>query len=150
VTLDTDLQAVGPGQVQSTGDFMFQVGIITRDSSRLQNFYCGVLGLPKGPDTQLPDGGIMRSCMCGTTLLKFNEPKRQPSSDAPGGLHREATGLRYLTFIVHNARQVHSDLVAAGYEIPVEITENDRRIMFFVQDPDGNNIEIGQDKSNPV
>jgi catechol 2,3-dioxygenase-like lactoylglutathione lyase family enzyme len=133
-----------PIDMDETAVGKFQIGSVTADSVRLQDFYCNVLGLRKGPDTPIPSGGIMRSCFCGNTLIKFSEPASPPSAAAPAGIHRDGSGMRYFSFGVRNARAVYEELKAAGCHIPIDITENERRIMFFVQDPDGNNIEIGQ------
>lgn len=125
-----------------------QVGIITSDSDRAEHFYTEVLGLPKvEPPVQLPGGGEIRRVRCGDVIIKMNRPGTPPSAGAPAGKHSDATGIRYLTFAVENAREIYDEVSAAGYNIPMEIRESPDRIVFFVQDPDGNNLEFMQDLS---
>jgi glyoxylase I family protein len=123
-----------------------QVGIVTSDSDRAEHFYTEVLGLPKvEPPTPLPGGGEIRRVRCGDVIIKLNRPATPPPAGPPPGKHSDATGIRYLTFAVDNAREVYDEVSAAGYTIPMELRESPARLVFFVQDPDGNNLEFVQD-----
>jgi catechol 2,3-dioxygenase-like lactoylglutathione lyase family enzyme len=127
-------------------DNPLQVGIITSDSDRAEHFYTEVLGLPKvEPRTELPGGGEIRRVRCGDVIIKLNRPGTPPPVGAPSGKHSDATGIRYLTFAIENAREIYDEVSAAGYTIPMELRESPSRIVFFVQDPDGNNLEFVQD-----
>jgi catechol 2,3-dioxygenase-like lactoylglutathione lyase family enzyme len=122
-----------------------QVGIVTRDLDRAERFYTGVLGLPReGAPVQLPGGGEIRRLRCGQVLLKLNRPGSPPQASAPGGRYGDAAGIRYLTFLVEDARELHAELTRGGYALP-GLNETPARIYFFAQDPDGNNLEFIQE-----
>ncbi len=121
------------------------VGIMTLDLERALAFYHGTLGLPLGPDTTLPDGSRIASVLCGTARLKLYRPDPLPTAAAPAGGHRAATGIRYITIRVANAGEAYAELDAAGWALPVGLRESAVRTTFFVQDPDGNNLEVVQE-----
>ena len=127
-----------------TGDVV-DVGIMTQDVDRALAFYHGTLGLPLGPELTLPDGSRIASVLCGSARLKLYRPEPPPTAAAPGGGHRAATGVRYVTIRVGNAREAYAELDAAGWVLPVGLRESTQRTTFFVQDPEGNNLEIVQD-----
>jgi catechol 2,3-dioxygenase-like lactoylglutathione lyase family enzyme len=118
------------------------VGLVTTDLGRALAFYHEVLGLALGPRLELDDGSVIASVHCGGSRLKLYQPVPAPTAAAPGGGHRAATGWRYVTIHVTDAAALHRRLDAAGVTIPVPLRTSPQRRTFFVQDPDGNNVEL--------
>jgi catechol 2,3-dioxygenase-like lactoylglutathione lyase family enzyme len=122
---------------------MIEVGIVTDNTDAMLRFYRDVLGLPFLAELKYP-GGSQQRFSCGDSVLKlatFDHASKNPSP--PGGPFGGVQGMRYISFMVKNLRQIVSDVRAAGYNVPTEPTEFSAGNSFaFIQDPDGNWIEL--------
>lgn len=117
------------------------LGIVVKDLDASLRFYRETLGFQEF-DSRILDDGTIRLLMCGTTVIKLVCFDRQPQDSPPGGV-RGATGYRYWTVSVSGIGDAVAESAAAGYEVPVPVTEIRPGVFFaMVADPDGNWIEL--------
>lgn len=119
------------------------LGIVTRNASRLLSFYQDTLGLPLEATIPMPGGGTMHRLRAGESIVKIVETEPSPSADAvPGGI-RAATGYRYWTLTIEGLAQGVARCEAAGYTTVVPIkTIRPGVSIAIIADPDGNWVEL--------
>ncbi len=120
------------------------IGIVVADLESMSRFYEGVLGLVRVAERRYDSGTQMIVLRCGSTRIKLNRPAPPPSAKSPQGAHRDASGIRYLTFTVADAERAHAELADAGAELDAAVRTSPAGRLFFARDPEGNNIEILQ------
>ncbi|MCU1396703.1 MAG: hypothetical protein JWM34_5131 [Ilumatobacteraceae bacterium] len=121
------------------------LGIVVTDAEASLAFYRDTLGLPLVGDMALPGGGTMYRLACGTSVIKLLAPAVAPPAVAPPGGIPGATGYRYWTISVTNIADVLTSCAAAGYTVPVGLTELRPGVTIgIVADPDGNWVELVQ------
>lgn len=117
------------------------LGIIVKDLDASLRFYRDTLGFRELEGRTLPDG-TMHRLLCGTTVIKLISVEPQPPDALPGGV-RGATGYRYWTISVTDIEEAVAESAAAGYDVPVPVTELRPGVrMAMVADPDGNWVEL--------
>jgi len=119
------------------------LGIISNDLQPMLDFYQQVLGLPVEAVIDMPGGGVMHRLKVGESILKIIETEPRPTSSAPPGGIRGATGLRYLTLHVADLDAAIGAVEAAGQ--PVVVPRKTIRpgvTIAIVADPDGNWVEL--------
>jgi len=121
------------------------LGIVVRDKDAALRFYRDTLGFTFVEESALAGGTKMQRLMCGDSMIKLVSPGTPPEAQAPGGGVFGASGYRYWTISVANLEEVVGAAKAAGYRVPVDVTEiaPGRRIA-MVEDPDGNWVEFLQ------
>jgi len=121
------------------------VGIVTRDGPRLQQFYRDVFGMEPFEDLPMPGIGTVLRLRSGDSVLRIFVPENPPEGDAgEGGLAGRA-GYRYMTFEVEDLDAAIAAIEAGGGRAvfgPVEPRPG-RRVAQVV-DPDGNLSELGE------
>jgi catechol 2,3-dioxygenase-like lactoylglutathione lyase family enzyme len=128
------------------------LGIFVRDSEAALKFYRDTLGLEHVRDSPAGGGGTMHRLMCGDSMIKVIALDDVPEPANPPGGPSDATGMRYWTISVSNLDELVAACEAAGYNVPVpprEVSPESRpntRIA-FVEDPDGNRVELLEDTS---
>lgn len=118
------------------------VGIRVTDIDRSLRFYCRGLGLVERKRGQMSHGGVWVSLVDPSSKAELELNWYPPTSPyavpfTPG------EGLDHLGFDVDDARATISDLVALGGRIALEPwVEQGVSVIGFVEDPDGNWVEI--------
>jgi lactoylglutathione lyase len=115
-----------------------EIGIVVRDSATSLAFYRDTLGLEYLGDLEFP-GTHMWRFQAGGSVVKLLEqdPPAAPPSETP------TAGLNYLSLFVSNLEEVVDEVAAGGGTIAIPITEFQPGARFaFVQDPEGNRIEL--------
>ena len=117
------------------------VALICRDYPRARRFYTEVLGLEIIAEHYRParDSWKLDLALHGRYVLElfsFPHPPPRPS-------HPEATGLRHLAFAVPDLPAALAHLAAHGVPCePVRTDEYTGRRFTFLQDPDGQPLEL--------
>jgi predicted enzyme related to lactoylglutathione lyase len=97
-----------------------------------------VLGLEYLGDLEFP-GNHMWRFQAGGSVVKLLE--QDPPAAAAGGT--PTAGLSYLSLFVSNLDELVEEIAAAGCTIAIPVTEFQPGARFaFVQDPEGNRIEL--------
>lgn len=120
------------------------VGIVVQDADRALAFWRDTLGFPVDDVRQLPKGaGVQYRLRCGQSLVKLMALK-DPPAPGVGGPALAAGGLRYVTIFIDNLDEIVESCRAAGYTIAMEpqISPIFPNRIAFVQDPDGNALEL--------
>lgn len=100
-----------------------------------------MLGLPLQGDLAFP-GGTMKRFALGQSVLKLVNLDVPPERSASGP-RGEATGLRYVSLVVANVREMAERIAAAGHPIVEPLTPFAHGVgFFFTADPDGNPVEL--------
>jgi catechol 2,3-dioxygenase-like lactoylglutathione lyase family enzyme len=121
-------------------DFI-EIGIVVSDAERSLTFYRDVLGLPYLGDLTFP-GAHMWRFAAGTSVVKLLEHDPAPEAANPRG-DAPAVGFRYMSLFVENLDEVVADCAAFGSAVPIPVTAFGDAVRFaFVEDPDGNRIEL--------
>ena len=130
------------------GKTSIDIGIVVRDGDAAMKFYRDTLGLEHVADTPFPGGGTMHRLMCGTTLVKIVETDETPEkADNTGGPYA-ASGIRYWTITIQDLNAMTEKFRAAGYTVAVEPKEVRPGVQIsMIEDPDGNWLELLEDKS---
>ncbi|MBT3533595.1 MAG: VOC family protein [Rhodospirillaceae bacterium] len=130
------------------GKTSIDIGIVVRDGDAAMKFYRDTLGLEHVADTPFPGGGTMHRLMCGTTLVKIVEKDETPEkADNTGGPYA-ASGIRYWTITIQDLNAMTEKFRAAGYTVAVEPKEVRPGVQIsMIEDPDGNWLELLEDKS---
>ncbi len=119
-----------------------EVGIVTTNLEPMLAFYRDVLGLELQGELPFP-GGTMQRFALGQSVLKLVTMDEPPEGEVVPGGGRAARGLRYVTLVVANVREMCAQLEAAGHPIAEPITEFAPGAgYFFTSDPDGNWVEL--------
>jgi lactoylglutathione lyase len=120
-----------------------EFGVVVSDRDKSFAFYGDALGLPYLGEIVFPLGRLWRFAVGGAVvkLIGYNDPIEAQSP--PGALR--AVGYRYLTVPVANIDDLVAECAQAGFEVPLPVTEAAPGVHFaFVEDPDGNRIELVQ------
>jgi catechol 2,3-dioxygenase-like lactoylglutathione lyase family enzyme len=121
------------------------IGIVVQDAEKSLAFYRDTLGLPYERKLESPDGSVVHFLGLGTSSLKIWQVNPVPAPRAPGGGYREAQGIRYITLVLRNIEQVVSQCSASGVTVTAPLSQPRPDLkLAFIQDPDGNNIELLQ------
>jgi catechol 2,3-dioxygenase-like lactoylglutathione lyase family enzyme len=127
-------------------DAPVELGVVVSDRDRSFTFYGDVLGLPYLGEIVFPLGRLWRFAVGAAVvkLIGYNDPIEAYS---PAGALR-AVGYRYLTIQVANIDELVGECASAGFAVPLPVTEAAPGIHFaFVEDPDGNRVELVQVRS---
>ena len=120
---------------------ILEIGIVVSDAERSLTFYRDVLGLPYLGDLTFP-GAHMWRFGAGTSVIKLLEHDPAPKTANPRG-DDPAVGFRYMSLYVSNIDEVIADCTAFGCAVPIPVTAFGDAVKFaFVEDPDGNRIEL--------
>jgi glyoxylase I family protein len=115
-----------------------EVGIVVRDAQRSLAFYRDTLGLPYLGDLEFP-GTHMWRFQAGGSVVKLLE--QDPPAAPPGPT--PTAGFSYLSLFVGNLDELVAEVAAAGGSVAIPVTEFRPGARFaFVQDPEGNRIEL--------
>jgi len=129
-------------------------GIVTDNIINLRNFYCSVFGFivvySKTEREYLSDLTSVKSASAqiiklsknGQTvieLLKFAKNKRRKSVEL------NTKGITHLALTVKNVNNVIGECVINGGKLVGKVITTEQVIVAFIQDPDGNKIEIVQE-----
>jgi len=121
------------------------LGIVVSDAAKALAFYRDTLGFEHVEDLPLGNGALMHRLACGESFIKLVVPSEKPPAAAPPGGIFGATGNRYWTVSVSNLAEVVKSCEAAGYKLPVPVTELSPGLTIaFIEDPDGNWVEFLQ------
>jgi lactoylglutathione lyase len=115
-----------------------EIGIVVRDAEKSLAFYRDTLGLEYLGDLVFP-GNHMWRFQAGGSVVKLlaQDPPAEPAGDTP------TAGLSYLSLFVSNLEEIVQEVEDAGCTIAIPITEFQPGARFaFVQDPEGNRIEL--------
>ena len=120
----------------------FEVGLVTTHAGKMIDFYENLLGLEAQGQLDFP-GGTQKRFTVGNSILKVvSYDEDPPLRQTPGG-GRAQEGIRYISFIVANLLEMAESLKAAGIPFAEELTEFGGGFgWLFVEDPDGNWVEI--------
>jgi lactoylglutathione lyase len=117
-------------------------GIRVTDLDRSIAFYCGGLGLRETDRGRMSQGGICVSLEDPTTHAQL-ELNQYPAGSPYATPYAPGEGLDHLGFEVPDARAFIERLRAAGVKVAVEPwLEQGRCWIGFVEDPDGNWVEV--------
>ncbi|MBW8826425.1 MAG: VOC family protein [Acidobacteria bacterium] len=120
-------------------------GITARDPERLVAFYRDFLGLPLTDERHFPaPGAHMWYFAVGVDHLKVLGFDKVPAAANPPGGNTSATGIRYITLFVEDAREAIVGLEEAGGRIQRPLAEYGTSLVVFIEDPEGNCIELLQ------
>jgi glyoxylase I family protein len=115
-----------------------EVGIVVRDAPRALAFYRDTLGLPYLGDLEFP-GTHMWRFQAGGSVVKLLE-QDPPAAEAG---QTPTAGYSYLSLFVANLDELVAEVAAAGGTVAIPVTEFRPGARFaFVQDPEGNRIEL--------
>lgn len=121
-----------------------EIGLVTTNLDAMVDFYEGFLGLELQGVVDF-DGGSQRRYALGSSVLKLVTYDTAPELPPTPGGGRTQAGLRYFTIGVTNLRDVAATVQAAGHRIvepPTEFQPVPGMGWMFVEDPDGNSIEL--------
>jgi catechol 2,3-dioxygenase-like lactoylglutathione lyase family enzyme len=119
------------------------VGITARDPAKLVRFYGEFLGLELRRERETPAvASHVWFFACGDSNVKVYSRATTPAAANPPGGHTAATGLRYLAFHVESLDDALDGLEAAGGTLVVPPTIHDDVRVAFIDDPEGNSIEL--------
>ncbi len=119
-----------------------EVGIVTTNVDAMVAFYGDFIGLEFQGDLEFP-GGRMKRFALGQSVVKLVTFDLQPAERSPAGAPETATGLRYVTLVVGNVREMLAKVEASEHELGAPLTEFQPGLgYFFVMDPDGNSVEL--------
>lgn len=116
-----------------------EIGIYVKDAEQSLTFYRDVLGLPYLGDLEFT-GTHMWRFQAGGSVVKLLAETPTPEGEAGETL---PFGFRYLSLFVSNLDELVDEIAAAGCAVVIPITEFRPGARFaFVQDPEGNRIEL--------
>lgn len=119
------------------------VGVVISDLDAAQKFYGEGLGLKQLPPLpiELPGGGTMVRFQSGATVIKLRTFPTAPPKTEKGVM--AANGIRLLTLFVKDPEELTKRLTTLGFT-PPRFGERQPAgyRLGFVQDPDGNQIEL--------
>lgn len=121
------------------------IGILTSNAKRLEDFYCMKLGFQKEKETVLkgPITKTLFSVDCDVIFVRlfrddFKLEIFQPKEDLK--FDRGKVGFHHFGLVVGDKDQFLKEMGERGVPI-IEIKRNDHSV-HFIQDPDGNLIEV--------
>ncbi len=119
------------------------VGVVVSDMQKAKKFYGDALGLRPLPalPIELPGGGTMVRYQAGYTVIKLRTFPTAPPAVEKGTM--SANGIRLLTIYIRNAEALASHFTELGFTAPkFSPAGTEARGLAFVNDPDGNRIEL--------
>jgi len=118
------------------------VGVVVSDMEKAKKFYGGALGLKPLPalPIELPGGGVMVRYQSGATVIKLRTFPTTPPAVEKGTM--AANGIRLLTIYIRNSETLAKQFTDAGYPSPQFNAGNSAYRIAFINDPDGNRIEL--------
>ena len=122
-----------------------ELGIVTRDTGPMLEFYRDILGLEFEREVTMANGVHQTRLKCGPNIIKLIVYPKEPKVDSPPGGVVGATGYRYWTIAINNLDEAIPTCEAAGCKIPVPVTAIHEGIRIsMVEDPDGNWVNLIQ------
>ena len=122
------------------------IGIVVRNAEECLKFYRDFLGLEYESELDAPIGHMDR-LKVGNSILQLVSINTNPQEVNPPDGFRGAAGLRYWTIQVENIDELHERCQKSGYKVPIALNEiRPGVLMFIVEDPDGNWLEILKNK----
>ena len=122
------------------------VGLITAEAEPLIAFYVGVAGLKRLDPLEIPNIGCIHKLAAGESILRIMVPTEAPKKDASASFSATA-GIRYLTLEVRDIQAALGAVRALGGSVALDAFElRPGRFVAQVADPDGNMIELGEDR----
>ncbi|MGH9667443.1 MAG: VOC family protein [Bryobacteraceae bacterium] len=127
--------------------YLGHVGVGVSDVARALHFYEDQLGLTEVFKFKKKDGTITQ------VYLRVNDNnfvELFPGATEQGQFPRSVTGIRHLGFFVKDLQQTLHTLAERGYPLPADAFEQAKKVradgtlLYFLKDPDGNNIELSQ------
>jgi catechol 2,3-dioxygenase-like lactoylglutathione lyase family enzyme len=118
------------------------IGLFVSNIKASLDFYQGLLGLEKTEELQTAFGTLHR-LRFGNSDVKLIDPKKVPAAGAVG-IDRQL-GIRYLTFVIKDLKELCQELKGKGVEFTIPETEiRPGTQIAMVKDPDGNIVEFVQ------
>ncbi len=136
--------------MQITGTAV-DVGLYVQDIKPMLAFYCDVLGWPKAGEVTFPGGRIQHRIAAGDSLIKLMQfpDGEAPPAGEPGRMAR--SGIRYFTVRVNDLPGVARELEAKGVTLAVPPREARPGVwILMVEDPEGNTVELLEERSSPA
>jgi catechol 2,3-dioxygenase-like lactoylglutathione lyase family enzyme len=122
-------------------------GIISRNAEQMVAFYGGFLGLEITRTMEFPEQGARAWFFgVGDSSLKLIGLDDPPAQSNPPGDNIAATGLRYLTIQVLDLEEALAGVDESPGRLQSPIHRYGDNIVAFVEDPDGNSIELYEAK----
>ena len=128
-------------------EYLGHVGIGVTDLGRALHFYCDQLGLTEAFRINRKDG---TPSLVYLRINNNNFVELFPGAKEQGSLPRGATAIRHLGLFVKDLQATLRAIKARGYPLPDDALEQagirrvDGTLLYFVKDPDGNNVELSQ------
>ena len=122
------------------------VGLITADAEPLMVFYEGVVGFERLEPLEIPNIGSIHKLAAGRSILRIMVPTGAPAKDLSDSFSA-TVGIRYLTLEVRDIEAAVDAVKSLGGSValpPFELRPG--RFVAQVADPDGNMIELGEDR----
>ena len=143
--------ALGPAAAQESDpagvEYLGHVGLGVTDLDRALHFYCDQLGLTEAFRIKKADG---TPSLVYLRVNNNNFVELFPGATTQGTQPRGATGIRHLGLFVKDLQATLRTLQARGYPLPADALEKARErkvdgtLLYFIKDPDGNNVELSQ------
>jgi glyoxylase I family protein len=120
-----------------------QVGLVPRDLQRSLRFYQDVVGLELDERIDFGDGRALHMFKVGDAVLKLWESPDVPAEAPSEPEWQEMTGIRWVSFDVHELDAAVARCLAAGEAVPMPATEVRPGLRVAnLADPDGNRVEL--------
>ncbi len=119
------------------------IGITVRDPDRMVPFYRDFLGLPLARHVSWPGSGAQVWFFAvGNGHVKLLAFSDTPGAANPAGGNADATGYRYMAIMVDDVERALVGLDQAGGRIQRPVATHGPSTVVFVEDPEGNCIEL--------
>jgi glyoxylase I family protein len=118
-------------------------GVLVSDFEKSKHFYGDILGLPPAvpPEFPLPAGSAMAWYQAGAASIKLRVSATTPKKNELGMM--SVNGIRLMTLFVKDADALVKRITDSGLPAPTFISPEKAPYRYgFVEDPDGNQIEI--------
>ena len=126
-------------------DQTLDVGITARDPERLVAFYRDFLGFPLTDERHFPSPGAHTwTFAVGVGHIKLAAFDKVPAAANPRGGNTSATGIRYMALYIEDVREAIVGVEEAGGRIQMPPTKYGDSLVAFIEDPEGNCIELLQ------
>jgi len=128
-------------------EYLGHVGLGVTDLDRALHFYVDQLGLKEAFRIKKADG---TPSLVYLRINNNNFVELFPGATEQGHPPRGATGIRHLGLFVKDLQATLRTLKARGYPLPADALEKagvrkvDGTLLYFIKDPDGNNVELSQ------
>jgi catechol 2,3-dioxygenase-like lactoylglutathione lyase family enzyme len=120
------------------------VGIVAANFEQMMIFYRDVLGFVAEEPRVFPELGTIHRLAVGESILRlFNPEKAPPAANGSNDSIYSCTGIRYITLVMNNLREVVDACRDFGVNVPRPVSEIRPGVFATtIQDPDGNWIEL--------